>query len=206
MLTVSDLACVRGDRRLFAGLGFTLAPRSWIYLTGENGVGKTSLLRMLVGLAPVEAGEICWQGTAIARLGDDYRRAVTYLGHHNALKEELTGRENLCVGAALSGQHLAAPQADAMLARLGLAGREELPVRYLSQGQKRRVALARLLWSNAPLWVLDEPFVALDAAAVGWLAATLAEHLAGGGMAILTSHQEVEIEGNTAQQLRLVRS
>lgn len=206
MLTVNDLACVRGDRRLFAGLAFTLEPRTWIYLTGENGVGKTSLLRMLVGLAPVEAGEILWQGTPIARLGDDYRRAVTYLGHHNALKEELTGRENLCVGAALAGQHLAAPQADALLARLGLAGREELPVRYFSQGQKRRVALARLLWSNAPLWVLDEPFVALDTAAVAWLATTLAEHLAGGGMAILTSHQEVMIEGNTAQQLRLERS
>jgi len=206
MLTVNDLACVRGDRRLFAGLAFTLEPRTWIYLAGENGVGKTSLLRMLVGLAPVEAGEILWQGTPIARLGDDYRRAVTYLGHHNALKEELTGRENLCVGAALAGQHLAAPQADALLARLGLAGREELPVRYFSQGQKRRVALARLLWSNAPLWVLDEPFVALDTAAVAWLATTLAEHLAGGGMAILTSHQEVMIEGNTAQQLRLERS
>ena len=206
MLTVSDLACVRGDRRLFAGLEFAIEARNWIHLTGENGVGKTSLMRMLVGLAPVEAGEIRWHGTPIRSLGDDYRRAVCYLGHHNALKEELTARENLCVGAAVSGITLGAEGADALLARVGLAGREQLPVRFLSQGQKRRVALARLLWSEAPLWVLDEPFVALDTAAVAWLAATLAAHLAEGGMAIVTSHQEVTIAGNTAQQLRLVRS
>ena len=206
MLSVNDLACVRGDRRLFAGLAFTLEPHTWIYLTGENGVGKTSLLRMLVGLAPAEAGEILWQGQEIKKLGDDYQRAVTYLGHHNAIKEELTARENIRVGAALSGIALSDQQADAILVRLGLAGREELSVRFLSQGQKRRVALARLLWSEAPLWVLDEPFVALDTAAIGWLAKTLAEHLAKGGMAILTSHQEVLIEGNIAKQLRLTRS
>lgn len=206
MLTVSDLSCVRGDRRLFSGLGFTLEAHNWIYLTGENGVGKTSLLRMVVGLAPVEAGEINWCGTSIATLGDDYRRAVNYLGHHNALKEELTARENLCLGAALSGVALEAAEADAMLAKVGLAGREELPVRHLSQGQKRRVALARLLWSKAPLWVLDEPFVALDAAGVAWLAAALAAHIASGGMAILTSHQEVLIEGKPGRQLRLTPS
>ena len=206
MLTVTDLACVRGDRRLFAGLAFTLAPRDWIYLSGENGVGKTSLLRMLVGLAPAEAGEIRWQGTAIGKLGDEYRKAVTYLGHHNALKEELTARENVRVGAAISGISLSSAEADAVLAKLGLAGRAELPVRFLSQGQKRRVGLSRLLWSNSPLWVLDEPFVALDSKAVGWLAGTLAAHLTAGGMAILTSHQEVLIEGKAAQALRLVAS
>lgn len=204
MLTVTDLACVRGDRRLFAGLAFTLEPRTWIYLSGENGVGKTSLLRMLVGLAPAEAGEIRWADKPIGELGDEYRKAVTYLGHHNALKEELTARENVVVGAALAGVAVPLAAADAILARLGLAGRAEMPVRFLSQGQKRRVGLARLLWSASPLWVLDEPFVALDTAAVGWLAATLAQHLAAGGMAILTSHQEVQIEGNTAQHLRLV--
>ena len=206
MLTVNDLACIRGDRRLFSGVAFTLEPGRWIYLTGENGVGKTSMLRMLVGLAPIEAGEIRWQGTAIAKLGDEYKRAVTYLGHHNAIKEELTARENLRVGAALSGIALDEAQADALLARLGLAGREELSVRFFSQGQKRRVALARLLWSKSPLWVLDEPFVALDTAAIAWLADTLAAHLAAGGMAILTSHQEVLIQGNAAVPLRLVRS
>ena len=206
MLSVHDLACVRGDRRLFSGLGFTLEPRNWIYLTGENGVGKTSMLRILVGLAPAEAGEIRWQDRPVRELGDEYKRAVTYLGHHNALKEELTARENLCVGAALAGIVLHGDDADALLDRLGLAGREELPVRFLSQGQKRRVALARLLWSDSPLWVLDEPFVALDTAAVAWLASTLAAHLAAGGMAIVTSHQEVAIEGRAAQQLRLERS
>ncbi len=203
MLTATDLACVRGDRRLFSGLGFSLEPGAWIYLTGENGSGKTSLLRILVGLSPAEAGEIRWGGVPISRLGDEYRRAVTYLGHHNALKEELTARENLCTGAALAGVKLDASRADALLAEVGLAGREELPARFLSQGQKRRVSLARLLWSESPLWILDEPFVALDAAAVAWLAATLAAHLAKGGMAILTSHQEVLIPGSTMQTLRL---
>ena len=203
MLTATHLACVRGDRRLFAGLGFMLEAGAWIYLTGENGSGKTSLLRMLVGLSPPEDGEICWNGVPIASLGDDYRKAVTYLGHHNAIKEELTASENLCMGAALSGIALGKAEATEILARVGLAGREELPVRFLSQGQKRRVALARLLWSKSPLWVLDEPFVALDAAAVVWLAATLADHLAAGGMAILTSHQIVEIAGSTMQTLRL---
>jgi heme exporter protein A len=203
MLTATDLACVRGDRRLFAGLSFVLKPGSWIYVTGENGSGKTSLLRMLVGLSPPEAGEIRWQGAAIGKLGDDYRKAVTYLGHHNALKEELTAEENLCTGAALAGIGLDRAHAGKLLTEVGLAGRAELPVRFLSQGQKRRVALARLMWSQAPLWILDEPFVALDSRAVGWLADSLARHVRSGGMAILTSHQEVAIAGLAAQTLRI---
>jgi len=203
MLTATDLACVRGDRRLFAGLGFTLESGGRLHVTGENGSGKTSLLRMLCGLSPPEAGEIRWQGETIAHLGDEYRKAVLYLGHHNALKEELTALENLRTAAALAGVAVEAAQGAELLGRVGLAGREELPVRFLSQGQKRRVALARLLWSPAPLWVLDEPFVALDSAAVTWLAEVIATHLAAGGMAVLTSHQEVAIGGGVAQTLRL---
>jgi heme exporter protein A len=203
MLTATNLTCVRGDRRLFAGLGFALEPGSWIHVTGENGSGKTSLLRMLVGLAQPEVGEICWQGVAIERLGDDYRKDVTYLAHHNALKEELTAQENLCMGAALTGRVVDRAHADTLLHQIGLEGREEAPVRFLSQGQQRRLALARLLWSKTPLWILDEPFVALDGAAVTWLATTLAAHLAAGGMAILTSHQEVTITGCAAQTLHI---
>lgn len=203
MLTATELACVRGDRRLFSGLGFSLESGGRLHVTGENGSGKTSLLRMLCGLSPPETGEIRWQGETIAHLGDEYRKAVLYLGHHNALKEELTALENLRISAALAGVALEDAEGVELLGRVGLAGREELPVRFLSQGQKRRVALARLLWSPAPLWVLDEPFVALDAAAVAWLADVIATHLAAGGMAVLTSHQEVDIGAGVAQTLRL---
>jgi len=205
MLTATDLACVRGDRRLFAGLGFTLESGGRLHVTGENGSGKTSLLRMLCGLSPAEAGEIRWQGETIANLGDAYRKAVLYLGHHNALKEELTALENLRTTAALAGVAVEALEGTDLLGRVGLAGREELPVRFLSQGQKRRVALSRLLWSPSPLWILDEPFVALDSAAVNWLADVVSQHLSRGGMAVLTSHQEVAITGGVAQTLRLTQ-
>ncbi len=203
MLTATNLACVRGDRHLFANLGFTLEPGGRLHVTGENGSGKTSLLRILCGLSPSETGEIRWKGEPIKRLGDEFRQAVLYLGHHNAIKEELTALENLRTMAALAGQAIEYDEGTELLGRVGLAGREELPVRFLSQGQKRRVALSRLLWSTAPLWVLDEPFVALDTAAVAWLAEIVGDHLNQGGMAILTSHQEVSIAGGIAQVLRI---
>lgn len=203
MLSSSNLACVRGDRRLFSGLCFSLESGGRLHIGGENGAGKTSLLRMLCGLSPPEDGEIFWHGKAIDRLGDEYRRAVLYLGHHNALKEELTALENLQTSAALAGVRVADDEGVRLLSCVGLAGREELAVRFLSQGQKRRVALARLLWSRAPLWILDEPFVALDVAAVNWLAGIIGAHVAAGGMAVLTSHQDVDIPGGMAQTLRI---
>jgi heme exporter protein A len=203
MLSTSELSCVRGDRRLFSGLGFELEPGERLHIGGENGAGKTSLLRILCGLSPPDAGEIRWQSERIRALGDEYRKAVLYLGHYNALKEELTALENLQTSAALAGVCVGDEEGMLLLRRVGLAGREELPVRFLSQGQKRRVALARLLWSPAPLWVLDEPFVALDVAAVSWLAKIIGDHVAGGGMAILTSHQEVEIPGGMEKILRI---
>lgn len=203
MLTAINLACVRGDRRLFANLGFTLEPGGRLHVTGENGSGKTSLLRILCGLSPSETGEIRWQNQPIRQLGDEYRKAVLYLGHHNAIKEELTALENLRTMAALAGQAIEDDEGIDLLGRVGLAGREELPVRFLSQGQKRRVALSRLLWSTSPLWVLDEPFVALDTAAVAWLADIVGDHLGRGGMAVLTSHQDVAISRGIEQTLRI---
>lgn len=203
MLTASDLCCVRGERRIFADLDFRLESGTWLYVTGANGAGKTSLLRMLCGLTPAADGEIRWNGTLIGELGEAYHQSLLYLGHHNTIQESLTARENVHIAAALAGLAISDVEAEAALARIGLRGREDLPVRFLSQGQKRRVALSRLMWCEAPLWILDEPFVALDTASLALLSGTLDAHLARGGMVVLTSHQDVEIAGRPAQTLHL---
>ena len=200
-LSVSGLSCVRGERRLFSAVGFDLAAGEWLHVQGENGSGKTTLLRALVGLSPPAEGDIRWRGELIRQLGEDYRREMLYLGHHGAVKEELTPLENLKLAAALDGRMLDDREATAALHRFGLKGREELPVRFLSAGQKRRVLLARLVTRNALLWVLDEPFTALDVKAVDMLSALIAEHLQGGGLAILTSHQAMPMPSGKAIKL-----
>lgn len=203
MLEANNLECVRGERRLFAGVGFRLEAGELLYLQGRNGAGKTSLLRMLIGLLPPEAGEIRWQGENIRRLGEDYRAHLCYLGHLNAIKEELTPLENLLAAAQLADEALAEDDALDALEQVGLAGREDLACRYLSQGQKRRVALARLVQEKRALWVLDEPFVALDVAAVDWLAGLIGAHLQRGGLAVMTTHQPVNIPAGAVRELRL---
>ena len=201
MLSVHGLTCVRGERRLFAGLDFQVGAGEWVHVRGENGAGKTSLLRMLVGLMPAADGEIRWRGESARSLGEDFRRELLYLGHHGAVKEELTALENLQLASRLDGGELPDREALAALHRFGLKGREELPVRFLSAGQKRRVLLARLVTRKATLWVLDEPFTALDVKAVDMLSALIGEHLAGGGIAVLTSHQSMPIPGGRVVQL-----
>jgi heme exporter protein A len=201
MLSVSNLSCVRGERRLFSGVNVDLAAGEWLHVQGENGAGKTTLLRALVGLSHPDEGEIRWHGKPIRELAEDFRRDVLYLGHHAAVKEELTPRENLTLAAALDGRALDERETLAALHRFGLKGREELPVRFLSAGQKRRVLLARLVTRKAPLWVLDEPFTALDAKAVDMLSTLIGEHVGAGGMAILTSHQAMPIAGGKAIKL-----
>ncbi|MFZ2627915.1 MAG: cytochrome c biogenesis heme-transporting ATPase CcmA [Rugosibacter sp.] len=191
MLKVSGLACSRGERRLFADVSFALEAGEWLHVQGENGAGKTSLLRLLVGLSPADAGEIYWRGVMASE--SDFHRDLLYLGHHAAVKDDLTPLENLRLSAALDGVHLGEEAALAALVRLGLRGREALPVRVLSAGQKRRVLLARLLTRPAALWVLDEAFNALDSGAVQLLGALVGEHLARGGLAVLTSHQPLPL-------------
>ncbi|MEO5696086.1 MAG: cytochrome c biogenesis heme-transporting ATPase CcmA [Burkholderiaceae bacterium] len=193
MLTAIDLSCSRGERTLFDGLRLAVGPGDWLHVTGENGVGKTTLLRTLAGLAPADAGEISWQGTPVADQPEAFHRALLYLGHHAALKDELTPLENLELGLALDGLPVGRVEAMSALETVGLQDREDLPVRHLSAGQKRRVLLARLLLRPAPLWVLDEPFNALDGSAVELLGVLLQAHLDRGGMAVLTSHQAVPI-------------
>jgi heme exporter protein A len=193
MLTATGLSCVRGERRLFAGLDLAVGPGEWLHVQGENGAGKTSLLRILSSLSPPADGQIFWRGEPIRELAEDYRREMLFLGHHGAVKEELTPFENLLLAAQLDGAPLAETEALRTLARFGLRGREDLAVRFLSAGQKRRVLLARLAVRKATLWILDEPFTALDVKAVDMLSALIEEHLAGGGMAILTSHQSMPL-------------
>src|SRR5262245_35493383 len=170
MLQASRLECVRGDRKLFSGISFALRPGEILHLEGTNGAGKTSLLRIVLGLAPLESGEVRWKDTPIKELGDDYRREIAYCGHSIALKDDLTAVENTRAAAALAGRGVERGAALAALGRAGIAAATaELPVRSLSQGQKRRVALARLRGSGARLWALDEPFAALDAGGIDWL-------------------------------------
>ncbi len=203
MLEADNLECVRGDRRLFAGVGFKLAPGELLYLQGRHGAGKTSLLRMLIGLLLPETGEIRWQGQAIRKCGEAFRADLCYLGHLNAIKEELTPLENLLAAARLTDEALSEDDALDALEQVGLAGREDLACKYLSQGQKRRVALARLVKERRLLWLRDEPFVALDVAAVDWLAGIISGHLQRGGLAVMTTHQPVNIPAGMVRELRL---
>lgn len=203
MLAAQDLACIRGDRVLFKNVGFTLPPGGLLYVLGENGSGKSSLLRLLCGLLMPEAGSVSWCGEKIGQASESYQSNLLYIGHLNGLKDDLTAIENLQISARLAGCNADTPAALAALKAIGIERCVNLPVRVLSQGQKRRVALARLWLTNSPLWILDEPFAALDTLSVEILASQLSQHLINGGMAILTTHQDVTINARSTQTLRL---
>ncbi len=158
---------------------------------------------MVCGLASIEAGDILWNSIPINSQPDAYRQDLCYLGHLNALQESMTVNENMAFTSALGGINPEAAQKEEVLARFGLRGRGRQLVRHLSQGQKRRVALTRLALSPARLWVLDEPYVAMDEAGIGLLAGLIATHLAEGGLAVLTSHQRVAVGNVPAQMLEL---
>ncbi|QOJ10355.1 cytochrome c biogenesis heme-transporting ATPase CcmA [Nitrosomonas sp. H1_AOB3] len=191
MLTARNLECIRGEHRLFSNLSFSVNPGELMFVGGPNGSGKTSLLRLLCGLSLPDDGEIYWNGTDIRKLGGDYRDVMTYLGHLGGIKDDLTAIENLRISCALAGCEIDEDQAADALGQIGLAGREMLPARVLSQGQRRRVALARLLVTRTKLWILDEPLTALDVAAVELIKGILEHNLAKGGMVIMTTHQEL---------------
>jgi heme exporter protein A len=192
MLSVTDLSCTRGDRRLFSGVDFQLKAGTCLHLQGDNGVGKTSLLRQVSGLSPVSSGQVSWYGQPIAD-NESFRAQRIYLGHDLSMKDDLSAMENLQFDAAIAGQKVTPETVCSALKRLGLRGREHLPMRVLSQGQKHRAALARLLVRQATLWILDEPVVALDVPAQAAVGQLLKEHLDEGGMALVTSHQPLPI-------------
>lgn len=186
---------MRGERTLFSGLNLQILPGQCLHIRGENGVGKTSLLRLLAGLASPESGEVLWSNHPITKEVAQYHSRLVFLGHRDALKEDLSALENLRIFAAIDGVTLSERDALAALWRFGLKGREDLPVHCLSAGQKKRVLMARILTRNAQVWILDEPFNALDAQAVGELQALIAEHLKADGLVVLTSHQALSIPG-----------
>ncbi|MEO8005081.1 MAG: cytochrome c biogenesis heme-transporting ATPase CcmA [Betaproteobacteria bacterium] len=204
MLQARQLECTRGDRRLFHELSFDLDARQALRVAGENGSGKSSLLRMIAGLSPVETGEVLWKGKRIGALGEEYRRDLLFIGHANGTKDDLSSVENLRYALALAGMQVEASALKAALDEQGLGAAAHLPARLLSQGQRRRAALCRLAFAqDKTLWVLDEPFAALDAASVGRVAAVMAAHVARGGVVIFTTHQDADLGDVSVQSIEL---
>ena len=194
VLEGQGLECTRGGRVLFEQLNLRVQGGQGLYIAGGNGAGKTSLLRLLCGLLPPSAGQVLWQGAPLAQQREQLGRDLVYIGHLNGVKDDLTALENLHFAAALSGRPATAEQLHHALELLGLGARAKLPARVLSQGQRRRLALARLvLAQEVPLWILDEPFTALDTAGVVVLRGLIEAQLARGGIVVLTTHQEVAL-------------
>lgn len=193
---------MRGDRLLFSDVNFSLLPGTLLQVSGPNGSGKTSLLRIICGLLEPASGEVRWQGENIRSLNEEYSRAISYLGHRNGIKEELTPLENLRISSGLAGAPVTENACDA-LEQVDLKNQKDLPARFLSEGQKRRSALARLITGNASLWILDEVLASLDAAAMVLVRSLIEGHLRKGGIAVVATHQELNLTAGSFQRLEL---
>jgi len=204
MLQAVSLRCSRGERRLFTDLNVKVERGTLLTVVGENGSGKTSLLRIFSSLLPPEQGAVLWEGQDIHQLKELYSGQLTYIGHLNGIKDDLTPLENLMSAMSLAGEPCSHDGAKEALEAIGLKRPiHYLPSKVLSQGQKRRVALARLWLSTRPLWLLDEPFTSLDQAATGVVTQRLHAHMQRGGLAVVVTHQEVALPTEIVQRLRL---
>lgn len=192
-LSANGLTCDRGERRVFSHLGFAVGAGEALAVVGPNGSGKSSLLRLLAGLLPPAGGEIAWNGAAVADDPEAHRARLHYVGHADALKPTLTPAEMLGFQAGLRGQRLGDAAVLSALDAFGLAALADLPARFLSQGQRRRAALARLVATPAPLWLLDEPTLGLDAESLARLTAVLARHRSAGGLVVVATHGGLEL-------------
>jgi len=204
MLEAQNLAARRGLAQLFSGLSFRVGAGEALVVTGANGTGKTTLLRMLAGLSAPAAGEIRWNGTPAVPFDPALRAALAFAGHLPALKDELTAEENLASLVALAGEAVSSEAIREALDNVALTRQRALPARVLSQGQRRRIGLARLALLPRPLWILDEPVTALDAAGTELLARIVAGHLAKGGLAVAATHAPLGLPAARVRPLALV--
>jgi len=195
VLTVEGLCCIRSRRLLFEDLSFSAAPGDLIHIEGPNGAGKTSLLRILCGLREPQAGQITWDNLSITTQRSDFHRQLLFIGHQPGVKNELSPLENLRFYCQLQGLRVNDAQLEQALEQVDLYGFETVACGQLSAGQRRRVGLARLWLATAPLWILDEPFTALDRQGVAHLEARFSDHAARGGQVILSSHQPPQLPG-----------
>ncbi|MDM8568088.1 cytochrome c biogenesis heme-transporting ATPase CcmA [Thiotrichales bacterium HSG1] len=199
-IKIENLQCIRDDRVLFNDLNFSLSTGELLQVEGHNGSGKTSLLRILCGLTLPTEGFVYWNNEDIQKVQEEYWADLAYIGHHPGIKGELTPLENLAIARSLSKQPINIELNNA-LDQVGLYGFEDVPTHTLSAGQQRRVALARLLVSKTALWILDEPFTALDKTAIKMLENWLEKHAKQGGMAILTSHHSINCNRISSLQI-----
>lgn len=202
MLEIRDLHCVRDERVLFEHLSFSIVSGELVQIEGRNGAGKTTLLRIIAGLGDADAGKVFWRDEAVQSAREEFHRELLFLGHNTGVKKELTAFENLAFYQSMHGVSDHQMLWDA-LAKVGLAGREDVLAGQLSAGQQRRVALARLWISNHKLWVLDEPLTAIDKQGVKVLEALFSEHARKGGMVLLTTHQDMFSDSDNLRKIRL---